>query len=287
MSKTDFIPDWFYSDDIRPYIFLRRENRSVLPGSTHPLEWFSDKSILEIDPLRVENLNFAEAIYQLEGGAFEASDMAMPRWVFYDCAIIPGLCCGFAMRRSAIPESLLKVIKPSEDLEWVPISLFIAIPTAMEGQWVAHNLSSGNSFLAKEDRMKGLGFLTKAFGLWYSNIKKLCGVTQWGSPSIKLHSFYGNIEILTAYTPVHTHAGTLTYKSWVDCRMWSRFFTREKSPAFDFYYKNAGFQIDPKSDDSMKGFQIRIESGQGPFFLYNDEIRHKGLDESLDVFKLK
>ena len=225
---NSFLPDWLKREDIRPFVYMREENRSGLPGATHPVRWFEDLDILHINPTLLENLDFGEALLSLEGQAFEESAMPMPKWVFYDCAIVPGIVSGFVMKKESLPDSLLKLINPPAKLEWVPISCFICIPTAMEGQWVAHNLTSGNKFLTKEDRLRGLGYLSKALGLWYMNIKKLCGVTQWGSPAIKLHSQFGNFEIITTYTPIHTHRNTFTYKSWVDSRKWKRFFNKTR-----------------------------------------------------------
>lgn len=287
MEVFEFLPDWLSREDIKPYIYVRQENRSGYPGATHPIRWFKSKDYLVIDPTRLENLSFGEAVLSLEGNAFEESEMPTPRWVFYDCAIVPGFVSGFAIKREKLPETLFKYIQPAEDLEWVPISCFIAIPTAMEGQWVAHNLTSANKFLGKEGRLRGLGYLSKAFGLWYMNIKKLCGVTQWGSPAIKLHSHYGNFEIVTTYTPIHTHENTFTYKSWVDSRKWKRFFTKEEAVEFSAFYKEESFCIDPKSIDSMKGTQVRIESGQGPFFLSEDQIRQNDLMDKIKVYTIK
>jgi hypothetical protein len=287
MSEFSYLPDWLYRDDIRPYVFIRRENINAYPGATHPIKWFHNIDYLKLEPTKLENLSFGEAILSLEGNAFGESGMPTPKWVFYDCAIMPGVISGFAMKKESLPEKLRDLIKPDPNLEWVPISCFIAIPTAMEGQWVAHNLTSANKFLSRDERLRGLGFLSKAFGLWFTNIKKLCGVTQWGSPAIKLHSAYGNFEILTSYTPIHTHKHTFTYKSWVDARKWKRFFTKEQAAEFSLYFQPESIFIDPNNEDTMKDVQVRIESGLGPFFLSEDEIREKGLMERLQVFTLK
>lgn len=283
---SQVLPEWLKEDWIQPYLFVRKENRSSYPGSSHPINWFEHKKPIVLDPLSVESVNFAECIYSLESAAFEESAMPMPRWVFFDCAIMPGVITGFAIHRDKLNSEIKKKLKPDPSLEWVPVSLFIAIPTNMSGQWVAHNLSSLNSLLPREERLKGLGFLSKAFGLWYANIKNLCGMTQWGSPALKLHSHYGNLEVVTAYTPVHSYASTVTYRTWVDSRMWSRFFSKESSPAFQHYFKKAGFEVDPKESGSQKSFQAKIESGQGPFYLSEDEIRSNKLTDKLNVFVL-
>src|SRR5690606_23261208 len=183
------------NEDIRPYIFIRQENHVVNPGQRHSLDWFP-KNVLYKDPLRLSELEFAERIYDLEGKAFGPSNMAIPRWVFYDCAVIPGIVAGYAYRTKKLPEPLKKVLRSGEDCEWTPLSLFIIIPTIHKGEWVAHNLCSVNSLLDKKDRLYGIGFLSKAFGLWYANVELCTGMTQWGSPAIKLHSNYGHMEII-------------------------------------------------------------------------------------------
>ncbi|MEE6250589.1 MAG: hypothetical protein VX583_09310 [Bdellovibrionota bacterium] len=287
MAKAKFLPDWFTRNDIKPYVYIRNENSSYTPGVTHPVDWFNEKEHLQFEPTLLKNLDFGEAILSLEGNAFEESAMPMPKWVFYDCAIMPGIVSGFAMKRSSLPEELEQLIKPAPGLKWVPISCFIAIPTAFDGQWIAHNLTSANKFLKREDRLKGLGYLSKAFGLWYANIKKLCGVTQWTSPAIKLHSCYGDFELITAYTPIHTHKNTFTYKSWVDSRKWFRFFTKEDAPEFHSFHVDSGLEIDPTSTESMKDIHIKLEAGNGPFFLSEDQIRKQKLDEALKLYMLR
>ena len=124
---------WMQNPDIRPYIFMRRENLFPRPGSLHKCEWFT-RDILFKDPLKMSEVTFADMILDLEGKAFSKADMKMPRWVFYDCAVVPGFVCGFVQRRSSMDQKLLDVLNPPKDEEWVPISLFIIIPTVRQGR---------------------------------------------------------------------------------------------------------------------------------------------------------
>ena len=211
--------------------------------------------------------------------------MPMPRWVFYDCAIMPGFVAGFAIHRSKATPEMLKILQPSERTEWLPISLFICIPAMAPKEWVAHNLCSLNSMIPKEQSIYGLGFLTKAFGLWYANVEVLCGITQWASPAVRLHTHYGDFEVLTAYTPVHSYARTLTYRMVTDAKEWMRFFTHEQAVDFADKYEPAGFTVDPKNDDSLKAFQRRLESGDARYYLNATEIRTQALDATLSVYK--
>ncbi len=278
--------DWLDGDHIRPYVYVRPENKIINPGQKHQIGWFRHTPVY-INPLDINELKFAEQIYYLEGRAFGPSNMTMPRWVFYDCAVIPGFVAGFAYKTSEIPQALRDVMAVTPGHAWTPLSLFIIIPTMRTGEWVAHNLCSVNSLLPEEDRFYGLGFLSKAFGLWYANVETCCGMTQWGGPAIKLHTHFGQMEIMTAYTPVHSYAKTLTYRLIVDTSFWERFFSRREDEHFKDVYASAGVEIDPQSEVSMRVFQERLQKGEGPFYLSAAEIAKKNLSEPLTVFVRK
>lgn len=286
LSKADWFMKWGASGDIRPYVYVRPDNKIQNPGSRHRLDWFPMQPIYQ-NPLEIENLPFAEKIYYLEERAFGPSNMAMPRWVFYDCAVIPGFVAGFAMRAEKMPESLKKAMGGVQGLEWVPLSLFIIIPTMARGQWVAHNLCAVNSLLPENERFYGLGFLSKAFGLWYANVESCLGMTQWGSPALKLHTHYGHMQVMTAYTPVHSHANTITYGVDVDTHCWEQFFTREPDLAFLEKYGLTDKTIDPKDTQSMIELHTRIQKGEGPFFLSAADIASKKLTEPLQIYQSK
>lgn len=278
---------WMNNPHIKPYIFVRPENQIQKLGTRHRLNWFPQDVILK-NPLSLDELEFAEQIYFLEGNAFGPANMAMPRWVFYDCAVMPGLCAGFAYRTSELPASIRQSMRHNESCEWTPISLFIIIPTMHKGEWVAHNLCSINSLLKnKEDHFYALGFLTKAFGLWYANVDQCSGMTQWGSPALKLHSHYGHLEMVGAYAPVHSHAKTITYRTQVSTQSWEKFFTREMDLSFLEKYGPNGEMIDPRDEAGMIRLQRKIEQGEGPFYLSAAEISQKQLHEPLNIFKLK
>lgn len=299
--------NWMESDDIRPYVFVRPENQIAQPGSAHRLNWFQKQPIFK-NPLELSEMSFADRIYSIEERAFGPSNMAMPRWVFYDCAVMPGFVAGFAARPSALSKevraaldplkfpatnspikssSVLKEVTSLDDMEWVPLSLFIIIPTMHRGEWVAHNLCTVNSLLPATESFYGLGFLSKAFGLWYANVEQCSGMTQWGSPALKLHSHYGHLEVIGAYAPVHSHAKTVTYRVQVNTHCWEKFFNREDDLAFLENYGPTETFIDPKSEASMLNFQQRIERNEGPFYLSAGEIAQKKLDEKLTIYSLK
>lgn len=289
---------WMKDENIRPYVFVRPENRMPQPGQFHrTLDWFPH-DVLYKNPLEMDQVKFANRILNLETKAFGPSGMEMPRWVFYDCAIVPGFVAGFAARTSAMSPKLRQALGVETDEavkeeEWTPLSLFIIIPTMSDkGEWVAHNLCSVNSILPKELQYYGIGFLSKGFGLWYANVQKVCGMTQWTSPSVRLHAHYGDFEVLTAFTPVHSYSHTLTYRVEVNASKWAAFFSKasqtgsSKQPA-DFLskYGEAGFNVEPTHEESLIRFQRKLEAGEGPFYLSGAETVSKPLGEPLTVYR--
>jgi hypothetical protein len=267
---------------------MRAENHVTNPGHRHLTSWFKSSHVLFPNAISVESLAFGEGILNLENKAF-GPDLAMPRWVFYDCAIVPGFVCGFAMRQERLPKSYKEVLQLDLKTcgEWVPISLFIIIPTIHKGEWVAHNLCAINSLVPSEDRLYGLGFLTKAFGLWYANVETCIGMTQWGKPALKLHCHFGYLEVITSYTPIHTYANTMTYRCEVSTQVWDLFFTKQQDQNFLDQFQPSAIQIDPSSDQSMRALQSKIEAGDGPFYLSPFEIHKKGLYEPQTLYLRK
>lgn len=277
---------WLKNDDIRPYVFVRPENRINDPGSVHKLDWFDGKEPVYINPLEMDQVKFGNQILELEAQAFGPSNMAMPRWVFFDCAVTPGFVAGFAIRTASMDPAVRAKLNLSDTHEWTPLSLFIIIPTmSREGEWVAHNLCSVNALLSKDERYYGLGFLSKAFGLWYANVNICCGFTQWGNAAIKLHSYYGPFQILTAYTPLHSYARTLTYRVKVNPEMWPHFFSKEPLKQFDQNFNSSGRAIIPKDDQSLIDLQTSLEKGEGPFFLNSQEILAKDVGAPLNLYR--
>lgn len=278
--------DWWNSEDIRPYVFVRDENHITQPGKKHRLNWFNHGPIIK-DPLDLSELPFAEYIYHIENTAFGPSAMPMPRWVFYDCAVMPGFVCGFAYKKDKLPAAVKAILPDFGPIDWVPLSLFIIIPTMHKGEWVAHNLCSVNSLLGKKDQFYGLGFLSKAFGLWYANVEMCSGMTQWGSPAMKLHSHYGHLEVIGAYAPVHSHAKTLTYRALVDTNNWELFFSKEPDLVFLEQYEKTELMIDPLKEQSMIDLQTKIQNNEGPFYLSASEVSQNDLKTPLNIYRPK
>ena len=94
---------------------------------------------------------------------------------------------------------------------FIPMSMFIAIPTVHRAAWFGHNLCSLSSAYP-ETKTQGLGTLSKTLGLKCFGPTRLYGATQWDSSSLHIHLKYGPLKLVTAWTPAHTHVATLTYR---------------------------------------------------------------------------
>ena len=141
----------------------------------------------------------------------------MPRWVLFDCGEFPGIVYGFGRRARDLPAKVRAHYRVLDrDDVFVPLSMWVAIRCAEEGAWFGHNLSSANLLLTGGEQLPGLGTVTKAFGMALSRAQKQYGATQWDSDSIGIHLRLGEMHLLSAYTPAHTHPETLSYRIDVD-----------------------------------------------------------------------
>lgn len=283
-KRQDARPQWLEDKNIRPFVLIRPENKIKNPGSFHNFDWFSQEPLL-INPLATDEYDFVNQILKIDGLVFSDATLQTPRWVFYDCAVMPGLVTGFAIEQNAMPEEVKKILNPPPDLKWVPLSLFTVIPTIAKDTWMAHNFCSVNELLPPQFRWKGLGFLSKSFGLWYANIQFLHGVTQWMRPALKLHANYGQFQIVTAFTPIHSYSHSVTYGLQVDPSLWVSFFEKRFFDSrFEKEFKKTDLIVEPSSEISIRRLQRRIEEKEGPFFLSGNELLAKKLGEPLDLF---
>ena len=160
-----------------------------------------------------------DGLHLLDAATFGEQEMLMPRWVLFDCGEFPGIVFGFGKRArelSAAMRARYRVSEPGDDETFVPLSMWVAIRCAEDGAWFGHNLSSANVMAEPTDALGGLATLTKIFGVRLARATKQYGATQWDSASIGLHLRLGDMHLLSAYTPAHTHPETLAYRVDVD-----------------------------------------------------------------------
>jgi hypothetical protein len=166
------------------------------------------------DPTTLRSRTVIDGLHYLDAFSFGGQEMLMPRWVLFDCGEFPGIVFGFGRRAVALGPELRRayhVEDPESDDTFVPLSMWVAIRCAEDGAWFGHNLSSSN-YVPQAESFPGLGLVTKAYGMRLARIVKQYGATQWSSGSIGLHMALGEMNLLNAYTPAHTHVETFTYR---------------------------------------------------------------------------
>lgn len=202
-------------DTCEPYLVTYPGNHSALDLSPFGLPISPERTY---DPTTLRSREVIDGLHHLDAFSFGGQEMLMPRWVLFDCGEFPGIVFGFGRKASEIGDELRRaynVIGPSYNDVFVPLSMWVAIRCAEDNAWFGHNLSSSN-YLAQTEPLSGLGTITKAFGVRVAKIVKQYGATQWASTSINLHLALGEMHLLNAYTPAHTHVETFTYRIDVD-----------------------------------------------------------------------
>ena len=289
--RSDKRLSWLYEGKVRPYFSVSPEGREFLNSCFHKQtqQMFLEPFLL--NPKEIKDMYTLRAALAVDKLTFHHNDMVMPDWVFYDCAVLPGVVCGFVAHESILPKNLWPdhLRDQVEHLEWIPVSLFIMIPSVKKGEWVAHNLCSIN--FTKKVNFYGLGFLSKLFGMLYAGVDNCLGMTQWDSPALRVHSFYGPFCVKSSYNLLHSCINTLTYSLTLDESFWPLFF--DKDSRLDFFHQHlepAGFQVDPSSNDSLKGLHEHILESPKELYLNPldvvDKIQ-KGESGLLELFYYK
>lgn len=212
-----------------------------------------------IDPMRMDSERFLLLLQTLDQLTFGPEGMPMPRWVFYDCAEIPGAIFGFARRAETLPDSVREALGLRDDeTGLVPFSMYIAIPVRPPDVWFGHNLASLNPTFPALG-LGGLASITKALALKVFRCRTQIGATQWDSEALHIHSRFGPLDLLTAWTPAHSEPATLTY----------RFDVTDESlryalgdPEASLYYPDPAFEVDATDFDAMQRLQEKIEAGE-------------------------
>jgi hypothetical protein len=239
-------------EECRPFLVTYRGNLPHLDRSPFGLAISPE---LCFDPTERRSASFIDSLHVLDGVAFGGKGMLMPRWVLFDCGELPGIVFGFARRAGDLPRRAQEIYAAPPDA-MVALSMWIAIPTAEPGTWVGHNLASANEVL-EGDALPGLATLTKALGIRVARAKKQVGVTQWASPSVGIHLTFGDLRLLSAWTPAHSIAESFCYCMDVsEGRLLSSFMEGYDPPIAQF-----DREIDPGDAAALVALQDEIEAG--------------------------
>ncbi len=198
-------------DTCEPYLVTYPGNHSALDLAPFGLKIAPERLY---DPTSLRSREVIDGLHHLDAFSFGGQEMLMPRWVLFDCGEFPGIVFGFGRKAADLGDELRRaydVIGPSYNDVFVPLSMWVAIRCAEDGAWFGHNLSSSN-YVAQTDPLSGLGTITKSYGVKLARVRRQYGATQWASNSIALHMALGEMNLLNAYTPAHTHVETFTYR---------------------------------------------------------------------------
>ena len=222
---------------------------------------FGKKTRWQIDPLRVESGPFLHALQVLDRLTFGPKGMPMDKWIFFAGAELPGFIYGFAIPVEDLADDERSLLEVPDDFTGpVPISMYIAIPMFEQGAWFGHNLASLNRLLPRRG-LRYLATMTKSLGLAAYKTRECYGATQWSSQSIGVHTRYGALDLVTAYTPAHSFAETLSYHFTVDKNSLRAAMGDEQAlaalrrPVADFY-------VHADQPEEMIALQKRIEAGE-------------------------
>ncbi len=236
------------------YVVATPENLGALDLSPFGLEtnWI-------VDPTRLESSTFLDLLQRLDGLTFGPEGMPMDKWVFYNCAELPGFIYGFATPASDLNAEERALFQVPDGYEGpVPISMYIAIPMLEDGAWFGHNLASLNRVLPSR-RLKSLGTITKALALKAYGVRHFFGATQWDSRALYIHTKFGPLDLITAYTPAHSIPMTLTYAFDVHDEGLRAVLG---DADFEIEYPQATVYLDGDDEDAIRALQADIEAGK-------------------------
>lgn len=211
-----------------------------------------------INPLLMSSGPFLERLQRLDALCFGPEGMPMDKWVFYDCAELPGFTYGFATPVADLDAREREAFRlPSDAKGIVPLSVYITIPMYEDDAWFGHNLSSLNRTFHWRD-MHHLASITKAMALKAFRVKHLVGATQWRSNALHIHTRFGPLNLDTAYTPAHTTAETLTYSlDLTDDALRAAM----GDPDITLVRPAVELELDADDTEAMKALQREIEAG--------------------------
>lgn len=247
-------------DELVPYVVATPFNVASLDTCPFGLQICGDHII---DPLKLGSETFLSLLHKLDGLTFGPEGMPMPRWVFYDCAELPGAIFGLARPAATLWPAARKFFEVPADYEGlVPLSMYIAIPMHEPGVWFGHNLASLGPVVRAQNLapidVRGLGSVTKSLALKCFTSRYFWGATQWLSAALFIHIKFGALDLATAYTPAHSTAETLTYGFEVTD---DKLRAAMGDPTIGLDFLPVQRWIDCNDDKQMRVLQDEIEQG--------------------------
>lgn len=201
---------------------------------------------------------FLARLVRLDRLTFGPEGMPMPEWLFVDGSALPGVITGLGIRADEIPLPARKRLGiDASPSELIPLAMYIAVPTRPPSVWYGHNLASLNRQLP-DLRLSGLATLTKALGLCVMRCRTQLGATQWTSAALHVHTRFGPLELLTAWTPAHANPATLTYRLRLTPEIINAV-AHGQATVTDDYERT---WLHPSDEEAMQHLELMIEQKQ-------------------------
>ena len=245
-------------DNYPTYVVAIQDNLPALDPAP-----FGIKTRWHIDPTLTTSRIFLDLLQRLDGLTFGPTGMPMDKWLFHNCAYLPGFIYGFAAPVEELNDWEKELFKVPIGYQGpVPLSMYIAIPMLEPGYWIGHNLASLNSILP-DRKLKYMATITKAMGLKAYRVEQCYGATQWQSMALTVHIRFGALDLLTAYTPLHTFSDTLTYRFPVtDNCLKAAMGDIEALARLEKQKPTANIFLADNNQEGMKELQKEIEGGK-------------------------
>jgi hypothetical protein len=243
-------------ESCQPYLVTSTYSTASNPGQ--PPQGVVIDPEFHFDPMKLRSGPFLNILQRLDELTFGTIGMTMPRWVFYDCAEVPGGIFGFARPAAELPDWVRRALEVPTDYDgMVPLSMYVAIPMLEPGAWHTYTLCSLNE-VAPGSAPAGLRLLTEATGMQIFNIETAWGATQWRSPKLGVHSRFGPLDLVTAWTPAHSDPWTLTFNFPVTSARIERALApgEPDASAADIRW------IDCDEESELRTLQSELESGR-------------------------
>lgn len=157
------------------------------------------------DPTRAASAPLLARIARLD--MLHRGSSAAPPWALYDCAALPGVIAGFGVTARALPPGVRAAFDlPGGDDNLVPLSMAIATPMAIPGDWQLHRLNCqpGLEPLAASD----LGARTAALLVALIPAARITATIPWQSPALTTLAPFAPLEVLAAWLPAHDPPAT-------------------------------------------------------------------------------
>ncbi|MHC4949124.1 MAG: hypothetical protein ACYTG1_12855 [Planctomycetota bacterium] len=203
-----------------------------------------------LDPCRVETGSFVSLVNRLQSLALGPRGLEIPRWALYDCGEVPGGVFGLAAPAERVPAAARAMLGvEADDTGLVPLSMVAAIPMLEPGAWHTYALCAVEGGVAGASRAD-LRRLTLAAALATLGTRTAHAVLTRPAEDLPVHATLAPLEVLTAWTPAHTHAASLT------CRF------AFPPPAGDAAGDPPDRTLDAADPDALRALQAEIETGR-------------------------